>query len=305
MNFLKKLFRLTAALFAVLLVVILLGIGGIYFVSQRKMDQTYAIHPVLIKIPTDKKAILRGHHLVHAILGCMACHGKNLAGKVLINNPAVGRIVPKNLTRGKGGIGDQFTTEDWVMAIRNGVSPDRKSLILMPSLNFSYLSKKDLGDVIAYLKSIPPVNHSLPSNKLGPIFRLVIAKGGSDLLSASVINQNQKPLPSGKIGTSDYGYYLVHIAGCMHCHGPNLAGGTVPGGAPPGTPPAANLTPAGIGTWNEKDFMTLMRTGKRPDGSAVSSFMPWKVFRHMKDKELQSIWLYLKTLPPAESNGKK
>ncbi|MCL4513596.1 MAG: cytochrome c [Candidatus Eremiobacteraeota bacterium] len=288
-----------------LICILLIFAGWVYFVSQKKIEKIYSIHSLSIRIPTSQKAIQRGHHLVHAVLGCMACHSRDLAGRILINVPIVGRIVPKNLTSGKGGIGGKFTTKDWVMAIRNGVSPNGKSLLLMPSLSFSYLSKKDLGDVIAYLKSIPPVNRSLPANKVGPIFRFVIAKGGSDLLSAEAVNQHQKPLHSGKKGTAAEGYYLVHIAGCMHCHGPNLAGGTVPDGAPPGTPPAANLTPAGIGTWTKKDFIHLMRTGETPGGASINNFMPWEVFKNMTNSELKSIWLYLKTIPPVQSSSSK
>lgn len=71
-------------------------------------------------------------------------------------------------------------------------------------------------------------------------------------------------------------------------------------GSPPGTPPAANLTPAGIGNWTEADFFHAIRTGKRPDGSVLNSFMPWATFRNMTDDELRALWLYVRSLPPAQ-----
>ena len=50
-------------------------------------------------------------------------HGPNLAGKVYIDDPSVGRIVPPNLTRGRGGLGATFSNDDFVRAIRFGVDP--------------------------------------------------------------------------------------------------------------------------------------------------------------------------------------
>ena len=57
---------------------------------------------------------------------------------------------------------------------------------------------------------------------------------------------------------------------------------------PPGLPPASNLTPAGIGNWTEADLVRALREGKRPDGSSLDEFMPWKVFRGMTDAEIHA-----------------
>jgi hypothetical protein len=54
----------------------------------------------------------------------------------------------------------------------------------------------------------------------------------------------------------------------------------------------------GIGAWTEADFVRAMRVGKRPDGSAINTFMPWEIFRGMTDDELNAIWLYLRSVPP-------
>jgi hypothetical protein len=45
-------------------------------------------------------------------------------------------------------------------------------------------------------------------------------------------------------------------------------------------------------------FATMLRTGKRPDGSAVSTVMPFSALSEMSDTDLQAIWLHLKALPP-------
>ena len=96
--------------------------------------------------------------------------------------------------------------------------------------------------------------------------------------------------------TPEYGAYLAQV--CTGCHGPDLAGRRVPG-TPPELPPAANLTPHadGLGGWTEADFITALRAGKRPDGSDIHPFMPWKTYGAMTDVELRAIWAHLATLP--------
>jgi mono/diheme cytochrome c family protein len=102
--------------------------------------------------------------------------------------------------------------------------------------------------------------------------------------------------------TAAYGKYIADIAGCHGCHGYGLSGGRVAG--PPGLPPASNLTPAGIGSWTEVDLTRAMREGKRPDGSQLNEFMPWKVFRGMTDAEIHAMWLYLRSVPPKPFGNK-
>jgi hypothetical protein len=94
----------------------------------------------------------------------------------------------------------------------------------------------------------------------------------------------------------DYGRYLVAISGCTGCHGESYSGG--PAFGPNGKPPS-NITPTGIGHYTEEDFKRALRTGARPGGAGpLSEEMPWKFFGTMTDGELQSIWLFLKTVPP-------
>jgi hypothetical protein len=69
-------------------------------------------------------------------------------------------------------------------------------------------------------------------------------------------------------------------------------------------PPASNLTPAGIGSWTEADLTRALRDGKRPDGSQLDEFMPWKVFRGMTDAEIRALWLYLTSVPPKAFGNK-
>jgi len=66
------------------------------------------------------------------VLGCVDCHTRDLGGKRFIDSEA-GRLAASNLTHGAGGVGDVYADVDWVRAIRHGVRPTGKPLLVMPS----------------------------------------------------------------------------------------------------------------------------------------------------------------------------
>lgn len=285
---------------------LLVLLAAVYGVSAQRLSRPVDI-PVrdTVAIPSDSASIARGSHLVVAITGCMGCHAADLGGaRVVDAGPLFGRVYAPNLTRGTGGIGGAFTTADWERALRHGVAPDGRALMIMPADALGYLSDEDLGDIVAYVRRVPPVNRAPERSSLGPLARALLVMGKLPLLPARHIDQNMphpKSVASG--ATRDYGAYLVHIAGCAGCHGENLAGGPVVG-APPDVPPAQNLTPTGLGTWSVADFTRAMRTGQRPDGTTINPYMPWSTFRNMTDEELQAIWLYLQHVPPSPGSSR-
>ena len=81
----------------------------------------------------------------------------DLGGRVLGDNLLMGWLVATNLTRGQGGLGADYTDQDLVRAIRHGVGRG-KSLVFMPSESFQRYSDEDLAAIIAYLRTIPPVD---------------------------------------------------------------------------------------------------------------------------------------------------
>jgi cytochrome c553 len=96
--------------------------------------------------------------------------------------------------------------------------------------------------------------------------------------------------------SAEHGAYVAQM--CVGCHRASFEGGPIPG-APPDWPPAANLTPTGaMGRYDTADkFIAMMRTGKRPDGSSVSSVMPFMSLRNLNDTDLQAMHLFLRALP--------
>ncbi|HEX8795113.1 MAG TPA: hypothetical protein VF765_29400 [Polyangiaceae bacterium] len=65
---------------------------------------------------------------------------------------------------------------------------------------------------------------------------------------------------------------------------------------------SANLTPdpqTGLGSWDEKAFVTTMRTGRHRGIGArpVLPPMPWMDLNELSDEDLGAIFAYLRTVP--------
>ena len=285
---------------ALVLVLCVLAAGLVYAASERKLRRKYdtAVDPV--RLPTDSVSIARGEHLVRNVIDCTICHGDDLGGAIYSSSRAIGTVAGPNLTRGRGG--KDYTELDYVRAIRRGVKPDSTSLIVMPSEVFTHLTQQDLGAVVAFLMKAPPVHREVPKSGFGPVGRALLATGKMNILVAGK-TPHLTPVESVPIDTTPaYGKYIADISGCHGCHGYGLSGGRVAG--PPGLPPASNLTPSGIGNWKEADLVRALREGKRPDGTVLNEFMPWKVFRGMTDAEIHAIWLYLRSVPARQFGNK-
>lgn len=273
-------------------------VAGVYVLSEARLNTTYHVEPEAVDIPTDEAAIELGKH-VAVVRFCVGCHGADLAGDVVVDDPLVGLIVASNLTSGEGGIGSSYNDADWIRAIRHGVGLDGEPLVLMPAWEFYYLSDEDLGVLIAYLKVIPPVHRTQPPIRLTVVTRALFVTDNlfAPLLSAEALDHTgprpDAPLPGM---TADYGKYLA--LGCTGCHGENLSGGPITG-APAIWPPPLNLTPGGeLSGWSADDFIRAMRTGVTPDGRRLDSeYMPWPTIGQMTDDELTAIYLYLQSVP--------
>lgn len=277
-----------------LILLILIAVGSIYAVVGRKLAKRYPTEIASVPVPADSLSIARGQHLVQAVNKCMGCHGDNLAGKKVVDDPMFGRLYATNLTPGNGGVGAGYTDGDWVRAIRRGVGSDGKALAFMPSDDYYYMNDADLGAVIAYLKTVKPVDYVTPARKVGVLPRILSVAVGFPLIPAEKIPTGEvsRPIvPAGR--TLEYGRYLTKIGGCGGCHTPSLSGGQPIDGVK-----SANLTPTGLKGWTEADFVKAMRTGVRPGGRVLSAAMPWPYVGKLTDDELHATWLYLQSLPP-------
>jgi mono/diheme cytochrome c family protein len=291
-SILKWLGRVVVGLLAVIVVVL----GLIYGVTQRRFAQRFTVPEHTLAVATDSATIARGEHLA-TIRGCVECHGAGFAGNTIVDQPIIGRLSGPNLTL--GGRGADLSPRDWERAVRHGVRRDGSPLLFMPSNEFTVLSDEDLSAIIAYARSLSPVRQPAPSSYAGPMLRTMYAAGQVKLLAAEEVKHDRAHEATVLVEpTPAYGKYLA--SGCVGCHGDGLSGGKIPG-APPEWGPAANITPTGIGKWSEADFAHALRAARRPDGSAIdSTVMPIRLLRQMDDVEMAALYAYLRTVQPRE-----
>lgn len=286
-----------------LVAVVVLFVGAVYALSERALSKSHAVpdeRPVVV--PTDPASIARGEHLVKATATCAECHGLDAGGQLIAEEGPFASLAAPNLTRGRGSVTADFTPTDWERAIRHGVRADGSSLIVMPTEVFTYLTDEDVGAIIAYLQQAPPVDREFPPVTLSFLGRALVGFGQMPVMVADKTPRVQHAASITPDTTAAYGSYLANIGGCRGCHGLELSGGATIG--PPGIPPSANLTPTGIGDWTREDFERALREGKRPNGTDINPFMPWKIFSGMTDDEITALWAYLQTVPPKEFGGR-
>jgi mono/diheme cytochrome c family protein len=292
----------TAYVVGTLAALVVVAIGCVYALSSRRFNRTFTVADETIVVSDDSATLARGEHIVTAIAGCADCHGEGLRGGLVIDGSPMGRVTALNLTKGEGGVGAKLTPALIERAVRHGIAPEGRPLLIMPADDYQYMSDDDLRAVVAYVQHVAPVNNTLPASSLMLLPRTLLLAGQMPLIPAEAIEHDgaAKPMNVVPAPTAEYGQYLAHVAGCLGCHGPGLSGGKIPGGDP-SWGPSANITPSGnIGKWTEDEFKTTLRTGKRPDGTALKDPMPWKVVGKMSDDELHAVWTYLSTVPRRE-----
>ena len=285
---LKWIVRILGVLIATLVLLLL----TVYYQTNQRMAKMYEVRVPSVTVPSDAATLERGKYLVERRAICVECHDKDLGGRIFVDNFAFGRLAAANLTRGRGGIGLQYTDEDFVRVLVHGVNKSGHSVIFMPSQDARF-TEPDLGAVIAYIRSVPPVDREPAATRLGPIARALTFFHKIPLLPAEEIDHDAAAVAphsrchrSGRAGPLPRGQR--RLSRVPH---PELTGG---GGPPPG---AANITPVGIGTWTEQDFLRAVRQHKRPNGTDVAEGMP-RAYGQMSDEELRLIFTYLKTVPP-------
>ncbi|MEP6939029.1 MAG: c-type cytochrome [Rudaea sp.] len=300
----RRFFRWILGVAVVTVGALVIAMGFVYWRSNAMLAGHVDVKEAPLSIPDDAQAIERGKHLA-ITRGCGDCHASDFGGKMVIDVLPVGRIAAPNLTHGKGGLPANFSAADWERAVRHGIAPDGRMLLIMPIRDFAALTNEDMAEMIAFLQRLPSVDREEPAVSIGPIPRLQMLIGQVPLAEARMVDQHAAHVATiAPTASAEYGRYLSHT--CSGCHGEHFSGGRVPG-LPPSFPPAANISPDsnnGIGRWRKPDFVTAMRYGKRPNGVNIDPFMPWQTFKQMSDTELDALWLYLQTLPARQTGGR-
>ena len=291
----KKAFKWIGIVLGSLVGLILVAALTLFLMGNARINKTYDFPPSNLTIPTDAASIARGQHIAETL--CEGCHSPDLSG---INNwfagGPLGTIDSANLTSGQGGVGQAYTDEDFVRAIRHGIDSKGKPTFMTAVVSTAYLSDEDLAAVIAYVKSVPPVDHITHGKQFTPLAKILFAAGMLPSFPAEVVSHETHVTAPAPGVTAEYGSYLVDTHDCRICHGQTMNGNKFPD--PTKNIITPNLTNGGeLNAWTEADFINTLRTGMTPSGHQLSENMPWKDFGNMTDDELKAIWMYLQSLP--------
>lgn len=296
----KKVIRMIGILLGSFVGLILLAGMTLYVIGNASLNKTYDFPPSNLTIPTDAASIEYGKQRVKFF--CVGCHGEDLGGvKSWLDLGALGTLDSTNLTSGEGGVGRDYTNEDFVRALRHGIDPEGKP-IYMPAVSAtSHLSDQDLAAIIAYINTVPPVDHITNGQQFMPLAKVLLALGMVPPPPVEVVS-HEIHVAAPEAGVSlEYGKYLVDILDCRLCHGQELAGGRFPD--PTVKVKVPNITSEGeVGLWNEDQFIDVTRTGTTPGGHVLDpELMPWnEISVRTTDDDLRAIYMYLQSLPELE-----
>ncbi|MDT0685950.1 c-type cytochrome [Autumnicola psychrophila] len=277
-----------------------------------------------VEIDKTPERVQRGKYLANNVAVCMDCHSSRdwsrfsapLAAGTLGKGgeyfgPEMGfpgKFYSRNLT--PTNLGD-WTDGEIFRAITTGVDRHGKALFpVMPYRNYAKLDKEDVYDIIAYLRSLPPIENEIPNSKADFPMSLLINTIPKNPQSS------QRPNSFNKIA---YGEYLVNAASCIECHtqvknGELISELAFSGGRefsmPNGILRSANITPdkkTGIGNWDENFFVKRFKAYSHSDKlpkvgkDEFNTLMPWSMYAGMETKDLEAMYAFLRTLDPIES----
>lgn len=279
------------------LIGLLLVVGVVLFLlGNARLNKVYDFPPSDLTLPTDEASLALGKHRVESL--CAGCHGGDLGGiEDWFDGGPLGTIDAANLTTGEGGIGKEYTTEDFVRAIRHGIDRAGQPLFMPAIVSTANLSDDDLASIIAYIQTVPPVDHTTKGEKFTPLAKVLFTLGVLPSLPVEVVSHDVHVTAPEAGASVEYGEYMVSTHDCQLCHGDALNGGPFPD--PTITRISPNLTPGGeLAFWTEEEFITAIRTGVTPSGHELDpELMPWPSYGRFYDDELKAIWMYLQSLP--------
>ena len=193
----------------------------------------------------------RGHRIA-AITGCVSCHGEKLDGHLFAEDAQFAIAWSSNLSRTLPG----WTDQQLERVLRSGRRPDGTPLWFMPTFAQQHLSERDMRDLIAWLRTVPPTGRRHPPIKRGPQFAMAVSAGFADAAGEAARYASRAPVDRGARYAE--GRYLTRIA-CAECHGPDLKG---PRNPQAGDPPDLSVT----ASYDAAAFARLLRDGTKLDG---------------------------------------
>lgn len=303
--------------------VIVLGIGGSIIYLFAAFPNVPP--PPEITVAGTEAQVERGKYLANHVTVCIDCHSTRDWTKFSgpINPGTFGRggdvfdekmgmpgtfyaknITPHNLS--------DWTDGEIYRTITAGVTKDGRPMFpVMPYLSYGKMDPEDVKAIISYIRTLEPIEYSSPDSEVNFPMNLILR------------TMPQPPNPMVRPAQADsiaYGKYLVAIGGCTECHTPRSQGAFIEGmdlaggnkfKAPFGTIRSSNITPdkkTGIGNWSKETFVKRFKQFDVPadslpkvDETHFNTVMPWQMYAGMTEQDLESIYLYLKTVTPIDN----
>ena len=309
--------------------IVLLAVGGLVATCAMKWPPSFPDTPKPdIQASDDPAVIERGKYLVNAVAHCAACHSPaqefsgSKPGEIVAPKGGhewhmgpIGVIRAPNITPHEGtGIG-KYTDAELARVIRHGIKKNDEPALFMMAVG--PMSDEDLTAVISYLRSIEPVDNAVPGHEIGLLGK-VLFQGPMGFFAEPHDYARFAPafVKEGSASV-ERGKYLAEGPGfCIGCHSEYgyedqlvFVGQILSGNVEQPTPDetqegyellAPNLTPdpetGVIATWDLAQFKTRFRAGRMYAGTP----MPWETYANLTDEDVESLWLYLRSLPPTK-----
>lgn len=281
-----------------------------------------------LEIEATDERLARGKYLVENVVACAHCHSEmqrdlwgvppnpaKLGAGVCHTGPEVadfpGRLCVPNITSHKtAGLG-AWTDGELLRAIREGIGRDGRALFpMMPYTEYRHMSDEDAHAVVAYLRTMPAIDHQVEPLTLDFPVSLFIQFAPEPVESV--------PSPNHEDSVA-YGKYLTSVAGCAHCHTPMgddhkpVPGKELAGGQEfsLGTRVvrSSNLTfhETGLGNRTKEEFIARFRVWAEDSARnakvdpAKNTMMPWQNYAGMTDADLGAIYDFLASLPKVDN----
>lgn len=318
----KKFLRITAYIATA---VILLIVVAATYVTVALPNVGPAPEDLVVEITPEKVA--HGKYMAYHVMMCVDCHSvrdfSQFSGPPVQNTLTAGGeifdqsmgfpgvFISPNIT--PYGIGD-WTDGEIFRLITTGVRKDGSPIFpVMPYHSYGTADAEDIESVIAFLRTLDPIETDHPKSKADFPFNLILRT------LPEKAQLTKKPSPSDQVA---YGGYLVNAAACADCHtkfeGGDFVGEKLAGGRsfefPGGVLTSPNLTPheSGIGNWTKDMFVQRFKmyenehlTAPEVKPGEFQTIMPWVMYAGMKEPDLESIFAYLKSLKPVENYVEK
>jgi mono/diheme cytochrome c family protein len=301
----------------------LVSAGG--WVGWLYLEYPNVPEPAPMTVQASPQKVARGKYLFNNVARCVDCHSTRDWNKY------AAPVIPG--TDGKGGEafthafmgvpGDFYARNitptalaDWTdgeiaRAFTTGVNKHGEALFpVMPYRNYGELDPDDVGALVAYIRTLPPLPDDVPDRSFHFPMQIMVRTLPQPAHLAP------RPDPSDRVA---YGGYLVRTAGCAECHGTRTRDGAIRRGMEfaggmqfrlphGGIVRAPNITPdadTGIGTWNEAQFVMRFKVWERVQDRVLpasqrsaNTVMPWKQLGGMTREDLSAVYAFLRSQKP-------